>query len=208
MEKRKLLFVDCCIRDEESRTALAAERFLKCIADDYEVVRLDLAEAAAGKLTDEIYRDFPVLGPHTREDIDKMEKAGETGDFSEPLFAYARQFAAADRILIAAPFWDFSFPALLKVYYEAISVCGITFCYEGADSKGLCRAEKAVYISTCGGYAGEFHHGEEYTKAVMKMFGIEDFAAVRVEGLDVLGADVDAIMDGAAEEIKKKARAF
>ena len=37
------------------------------------------------------------------------------------------QFQRADAILIAAPFYDLSIPALLKVYIENVSVDGITF---------------------------------------------------------------------------------
>ena len=51
------------------------------------------------------------------------------GAFQDPLFGLARQFAAADRIVIAAPYWDLSFPAALKQYVEQINVLGITFIY-------------------------------------------------------------------------------
>ena len=59
------------------------------------------------------------------------------------MFELARQFAAADQIVIAAPYWDLSFPAALKQYFEQINVLGITFAYtpEGVP-KGLCRARK------------------------------------------------------------------
>lgn len=45
------------------------------------------------------------------------------------MFKYAHEFANADLIVIAAPFWDLSIPALLKVYIENIAVDGITFEY-------------------------------------------------------------------------------
>jgi len=32
------------------------------------------------------------------------------GSFDDPMFALARQFAAADEVVIAAPLWDLSFP--------------------------------------------------------------------------------------------------
>ena len=56
------------------------------------------------------------------------------------MFCYARQFAAADRIVIAAPLWDLSFPAQLKVYLENIYVTGIVTKYsEAGEPVGLCR---------------------------------------------------------------------
>ncbi len=49
--------------------------------------------------------------------------------FDDPYFRYARQFAGADEIVIAAPYWDLSFPSVLKVYLEHICITGITFQY-------------------------------------------------------------------------------
>ena len=40
----------------------------------------------------------------------------------------------ADTIVIAAPFWDFSFPAALKIYIENIYVTGIVSRY-GSDGR-------------------------------------------------------------------------
>lgn len=51
------------------------------------------------------------------------------GDYRDPLFRYAKQFAQAADIVVAAPYWDLSFPAILKVYLEQICVTGLTFQY-------------------------------------------------------------------------------
>ena len=48
-------------------------------------------------------------------------------EFNDHIFDYAKDFAKADTIVIAAPFWDLSFPASLKCYIEAINILGITF---------------------------------------------------------------------------------
>lgn len=102
----------------------------------------------------------------------------------------AEQFAQADEIVVAAPYWDLSFPAILKVYLERICVSGVTFHYVGDQAEGLCRAEKAVYVSTAGGYVGERHLGEEYVRTLFQqMFGIPAFTTVRCEGLDIWGSD-------------------
>ena len=42
------------------------------------------------------------------------------------MFDYANAMAQADMIVIAAPYWDMSFPASLKIFLEAASVVGIT----------------------------------------------------------------------------------
>lgn len=68
------------------------------------------------------------------------------------MFDYAHQFADADDIIIAAPYWDLGFPAQLKTYIENIYVPGIVSAYnDHGQSCGLCRARSLTYITTAGG---------------------------------------------------------
>ena len=117
-------------------------------------------------------------------------------DFSNPMFDLARQFAEADEIVIAAPFWDLSFPAALKQYFEQINVLGVTFLYtpEGIP-KGLCRAGSLTYITTAGGNAVPEEFGFGYVRVLAQNFyGIPDVRLIKAEGLDIVGADVEAII--------------
>ena len=70
------------------------------------------------------------LKPLGREQLSQRERFVRENDFSDDMFKYAKQFAEADTIVVAAPYWDMAFPALLKIYPEQITVCGITFRYE------------------------------------------------------------------------------
>ena len=120
-----ILFVDVCVRGEHSRTRELAECYLK----DREFTRLALAEEN--------------IKPLDKARLEKRQKLISKGDFSDEIFKYAKQFAQADEIVIAAPYWDFSFPALLKIYIENICVVGVTFDYlSDGTSKGLCKAKK------------------------------------------------------------------
>lgn len=80
-----------------------------------------------------------------------FESLLKDGKFDDPMFRYAKQFANADEIVVAAPFWDLSFPAKLKIYLEQIAVAGITFRYTNGRPTGLCKAKKLTYITTSGG---------------------------------------------------------
>lgn len=71
----------------------------------------------------------------------------EDKNFSDAYFDWAKEFASADAVVIAAPYWDFSFPAVLKQYLEAITIVGLTFYYtEEGFPKGLCKAEIDRYF--------------------------------------------------------------
>ena len=118
--------------------------------------------------------------------------------YDEEMFCYARQFAAADRIVIAAPYWDLSFPAQLKVYLENIYVTGIVTKYsEAGKPVGLCRANELYYVTTSGGpFDGRF--GYDYWKTIAQdCFGIPTVKLLEAENLDIVGADAEKIVDDA-----------
>ena len=115
----------------------------------------------------------------------------------------ARAFAAADEIVLAAPYWDLSFPASVKTYFEHVTVTGVTFSY-GADGRpiGHCRASRLFYVTTAGGPILPPHHGFAYVRDLATLFyGIPDVPLFSAEMLDVDGADVEGILRDAAARV-------
>ncbi len=168
------LFINACIRPE-SRTLKLAKELLSKLEKETgipaEILNLEDAD----------------LKPLSNADIVKRDNALETGDFSDSFFRYAKQFAGADTMVMAAPYWDLSFPALVKLYFEAISVNGITFRYtpEGYP-QGLCKAKKFYYVTTSGGYIGEYDFGFQYAKSLVQLlYGIPEAECIKAEGLDI-----------------------
>ena len=169
---KKILVIDCCIREEKSATRKLYEKFLSTLkTSDVEIEKLYLMQED--------------LKPFTNDDIVLRDNLLKSGSLEHEIFKYAKQFAAADEILVAAPYWDLSFPSMLRVYFEKVSVVGITFGYEGAKSVGYCKADKVLYFSTCGGFIRGVHLGIEYVKQLAEMFGINNFEKVVVGGLDI-----------------------
>ena len=115
----------------------------------------------------------------------------QSGDYSSPVFDLAKDFAAAEEIVVAAPFWDLSFPSTLKQYFEQVCVLGITFVYtEDGQPRGLCRAKKLTYVTTAGGPVYSADYGYGYVRALATIFyGIGDTRLIKAENLDILGAD-------------------
>ena len=180
-----ILFVNGCVR-ENSRT-------------------LELAQAVLAKETDAIeeVRLYPD-GPNglNAETLRLRDALLTNQELDHPMFRWARQFAAADTIVIAAPYWDLAFPAKVRAYLEEVTVSGITFRYgENGIPQGLCRAKRLIYVTTAGGPIFQ-NYGYEYIKALTQGFyGIPDVSLVRAEGLDIRGADPEAIMTRAKMEI-------
>ena len=124
--KEKILFVNSCVRGEnESRTLALAKTALNRLDGDIEEIRLADAN----------------LKPLDAAGLAKRAESAEKNDFSDPVYDCAKQFAACDTVVIAAPFWDYSFPAFLKIYIESLCVGGLTFLY-GSDGVPIsyCRA--------------------------------------------------------------------
>lgn len=185
----RLLFVDACVRGERSRTLKLARRFLEAYRRAHpedEIVERDLMEER--------------LEPQYPEVLAERDALWEAGRLEEPMFAPAWQFAAADKIVLAAPFWDLSYPAILKIYLERISVTNITFGYdESGRSVGLCRAEKLLFITTRGGDFSRpetswMESGASHIRALCAMYGIPSFQLLCAEGLDDVRNDKDALM--------------
>ena len=137
-----------------------------------------------GEIT-ELNLNIEDIAPLNTELLEKRESLLKEGKLDDPMFRYAKQFANADEIVIAAPFWDLSFPAKLKIYLEQITVSGITFKYLNGHPSGLCKAKKLTYITTSGGPIFD-DFGYAYVKTLaQKFYGIEKTEAVRAMNLDV-----------------------
>ena len=188
---RKILYVNACVR-KDSRTKRLADRLISRLGGDVEEIRLE--EIHFG-VSDEAF-------------IIKRDRLLAAGEYDDPMFAQARAFASADLIVIAAPFWDLSFPAALKQYLEQINAIGITFRYtETGDPQGLCRAEKLYYVMTAGGPVYSDAYGYGYVKALAQTFyGIPETELISAEGLDLIGADVEAILRETIRKIDGQAR--
>ena len=173
-----ILFINACVR-EDSRTRRLADAVL---FGKQPVTELRLEDLK-----------FPVVDEEFLIERDRLIAAGK---YDDPTFDLARQFAAADEIVIAAPYWDLSFPAALKQYFEQINVIGITFRYTAEGTPvGLCRAKTLTYVTTAGGTFVPEEYGFGYVKALAENFyGIPDVRLVKATGFDIAGADVEAIL--------------
>lgn len=131
MEK-KVLYINACARSE-SRTDRIARALLERLGGLQEEVKL--------------------------AEMD-LQPLSEEADYTDAMFDLERQFQQADEIVIAAPYWDLSFPAILKLYLENIYVTGLVSEYtETGRPHGLCLAGKLWYVTTAGGsYLSDFSY--------------------------------------------------
>ena len=179
---KNVLFVDASMRDD-SRTLKLCKSYLEKNFADADLKIRSLKEEE--------------IKPFNEDMLKERDKDISNGDFSSDRYKFAREFAEADTVVIGAPYWDFSFPAKLKLYFEHIFVTGITFKYVEGIPKGLGNTKELIYITTAGGYIPENSSLETYLKEMCFMFGIENLKFYKAEGLDIEGNDPENIIKNA-----------
>ncbi len=182
-----ILFVNACFRDN-SRTLYLAEEYLRRQGGDID--RIELGDID--------------IAPLDRNSLMQYNISVATHQFDDPMFDYARQFRDADVIVIAAPYWNLSIPAILHDYIELVCTQGITFDIS-ADGRyhSLCRAQKLVFITTSGGFIPEKNCSFDYIKSLADvLWEIKDVEYYYAEGLDIYGVDIQEKLNDAMSMFK------
>ena len=180
-----ILYINSCVRTD-SRTDKIARALINKLGGNYT----------------EIYLPKEGLLPLSEERLKKRSALIEKGDYSDKMFDYAKQFASADIIVISAPYWDLSFPAILKLYIENIYVTGIVSEYASDGTPhGLCKAKELIYVTTAGGpYVSDYSFG--YIKELAEQYlGIPKTRLIKAEMLDVEGFDAERIIRDVTEKL-------
>lgn len=200
---KKVLYIKANAKPNElSRTFKISDNFVKYYQENNphdEIITLDLYQENINFLTLENINDL--FAPKNEESK------------NHPVLKYAYQFVDADKYIISAPMWNLSIPAILKAYIDYICVTGITFKYTEKGPVGLCQNKKAIIITTTGGeYSVEpgasYEMGTRYLKTLLNFFGITDITTITAEKLDIIGEDVEGIMNEALIKAQNIASEF
>ena len=184
---KKVLFINGCVRGEQSRTLELANKYISTLREksEIEVTERNLCEENITFLTSKNFDS----------------QTGEMKPNSD--LKLAEEFAKADEIIIAAPFWEFMFPAIVNCYLEMISVPGVTFKYTAEGSVGICKADTLAYIFTAGdNLKDEDKICEKYLARLSNLYGISQFKTFSAEGLDIKPNDAKNILEEASSKIK------
>ena len=175
----KLLYIDACIRGNESRTRRIADPIVRILEEKYAIERF-------------ILNDMPL------EIVQKdLIHKRLNGDIDPAVLTWAETVRDADRIVIAAPFWDMSIPAALKNFFELCSILDVTFKTNDRSCYGNCKAKKLLYITTRGmdiATGDPLEQATPYLKALSWLWGIGPLEVIAAQNMDYVSA----------EEIEKK----
>ena len=166
---KKLVVINACVREADSRTLRIAEPVIGALGKRYKVTRYDLPQMDIVPLNPRLYAE---------------RSQGEVPPWAKEA---AAAIAGADRIIIAAPFWDMSFPAVLKCFFEQTSLFDITFTDNGKACVGLCKAPKVLYITTRGMDIPTGDPREQatpYLKALGSLWNLGEITTISAQNMD------------------------
>ena len=169
----KVLFVNACNNAESYTHQIASvfiDEYTKRNKDD-EIITINLYE--------EELKFLNVSQINERQTLNYDENK------DNEVFRWVRNFLEADKIVIAAPFWNLSIPAILHAYLEHIAIENVTYKTSLKGTVGLCQGKKLVHIVTRGIYSSKVEYGDSYLRAFFATLGIKDIRTIALEGTDI-----------------------
>ncbi|WP_274426969.1 FMN-dependent NADH-azoreductase [Chelativorans sp. YIM 93263] len=192
-----ILLVTSSPRGEASHSTRVAAQLARNLAaadPSAQIVHRDLVRDPL----EHIGPDF-VGGIHLPEEHRTEEQARAVA----PSDAVVEEVFAADAIVIATGFINFSISSTLKAWLDHLLRAGITFRYTEDGPEGLIRGKKVYIVLASGGVysrgsAAQFDHAIPYLKTALSFVGLTDVEIVRVEGVG-MGAEAEQFALAQAE---------
>ena len=182
----KLVVINACVREADSRTLRIAEPIIEALGKRYSIKRYDLPDMEIVPLSPDLYA---------------QRAEGVVPEWAKEA---AQAIADADRILIAAPFWDMSFPAVLKCFFEQTSLFDITFTDNGSSCVGLCRSPKVLYITTRGmdiQTGDQLEQATPYIKAIGTLWNLGELTTISACNMDYSSeAEIESKIEACIKE--------
>ncbi|MFP3391322.1 FMN-dependent NADH-azoreductase [Brevibacillus sp. SIMBA_040] len=142
-----------------------------------------------------------------------MELTAEEQKGADYVNKYLNQFAAADKVVIAYPMWNFTVPAVLHTYMDYLSQAGKTFKYTAEGPVGLMGDKKVALLTARGGVYSEgpmaaIELASKYVKTILGFWGISNVTEVVVEGHNQFPDKAEEIVQAGVVKAAQLAETF
>ncbi len=164
---KRIALIDSTIR-KESRTRRLTDGIISSFKDEVEFVSYNL-------------NDLNLL-PVTSHNFDDKTNDPES-------FRIAKEIFSMDALIISAPLWDMSFPALLKVFFERITIFDVAFKQDKDRFSGLAKNKFMLLITTRGMSIEDYSPldgASPFLKALCALWGIPKYEVISLNNLDFL----------------------
>lgn len=209
----KVLFITANPNDENHSYSMAAgkafiETYQEANTTD-EIITIDLFQEHVPQLDADVFSAWGKLRAGQPVDALSAEELAKVGRLEEIL----EQFMAADKMIFVTPMWNFSFPAVVKSYIDAVAIPGKTFRYTATGAEGLLQDRKVFHIQARGdfyttGHLAEEELGDRYLKFIMAFMGITEYEGLFIEGQAKMPMKAAEIKATGIERAKAAAMTF
>ena len=197
-----ILRIDSSARGDGSETRALNDAFISRIGAtaDTTVIHRDLA-ADLPNFVNETWVGANFTDPNARSDSQVAELA-----VSDTLVA---ELEAADVIVIGAPIYNFSIPAVLKAWIDMVARVGVTFRYGDNGPEGLLKNKLAYVMIAYGpggttiGSAKDF--ATPYLRHLLGFIGIHDVVFISATEVKEDSRRLDAALAGAQSRTQQAA---
>lgn len=209
----KVLYITAHPLNEENSYSLAVGgSFIKSYKEANpkdDVVHIDLYKEDIPSIDAHVFSGWGKLQTGTAFEELSHEEQSKVARLAE----LNEQFIAADKYVFVTPFWNFSFPPVMKAYLDSVSVAGKSFKYTELGPVGLLTDKKALHIQARGGLysegpAADLEMGHRYIGVMMQFFGVPSFEGLFVEGHNAMPEKAQEIKENAIARAKDLAQTF
>ena len=209
----KLLYITAHPHDESQSYSMAVGKaFLdtyKEVNPNDEIVHIDLYKENIPEMDADVFSGWGKLRSGQAFDTLSAEEQAKVGRLAE----LSEQFISGDKYVFVTPLWNFSFPPVMKAYFDSIAVAGKTFKYTEQGPVGLLTDKKAFHIQARGGIysegpAAEMEMGHRYINVMMNFFGVPSIEGLFVEGHNAFPEKAEEIKVNAIARAKDMAHTF
>ena len=192
----RLLVIKSSILSAHSTTGLLIDEVVASLSKQdpsQQVVTRDLAASPLPQLDGDVLAGFSAS-----EGLNASQQAAR--NLSETLIA---EVAAADRLVIGVPMYNFGLPTQLKSWLDYLCRAGVTFSYTEQGPVGLLADKPVLLVVATGG----LHRGTQtdlavaHIRTVLNFIGLKNLTLAYAEGLG-MGPDArDAALVQAREAL-------
>lgn len=209
----KVLYITAHPHDESASFSMAAG---KAFIDSYkeanpsdEVVHIDLYKENIPHIDADVFSGWGKLQSGSEFNALSAEEQAKVARLNE----LSDQFVAADKYVFVTPFWNFSFPPVMKAYIDSVSVAGKSFKYTEHGPVGLLTDKKALHIQARGGIYAEgpaaaMEMGHRYLELIMQFYGVPSFEGLFIEGHNAMPEKAQEIKENGIARAKDLAKTF
>ena len=180
----KILEINAAARYEGSISRDLVADLINALEDRFgsaDIKRRDLAKGLP-------FIDEEWVTANTTPEEERSDHHRKTLGYSDELVA---ELQDADVLVIGAPIYNFSVPAVLKAWIDMVARARLTFRYTETGPEGLLTGKKAYVIVPSGGVpvGSEVDFATPYLRHALAFIGITDVEFVGAKGADRDGGE-------------------